>query len=595
MGRYSSLRNPLPGLVKATLAVLLVAFLCGPLPLHAQWTLMDSVRVHPEYRGPVPKKSDVVFSTRFKRPEAPAAIKAFGATRIEWTYSDDPKFVQLLTSIVPWYGGAINATVVLPEEKGIARDLEGKPIIAPWMKSWGAKWITTTDPSTRRFLEDMARRYVELGASSIQVDDPLLQYAAANWGGDFSESSLAGFRRFLSTYDDQTKLHRVGIVDTTTFDYRKFLADAYGINTAEEYQRKYRSLPTTPLWLEYLKQSVISHFIEFRRFLNEKKGSVFPVSMNLLLFGPDESRPEFDLVAFADYAMVETKIEDLDIVSLQAATYRALGIGYVPSILPLTKPKNRTAIASLYAWGGQPVVPWDTYINNGPEQKPSRFFGAPEDYADLYRFVSKNKAHLDDHEELVVVGIVVPVNRYRLKQTLELVRRLSRAKVPYALVPVGGTKKNYPLNRKRTSHFRILLTVNPASDFSPDEQASLRSVDVRLLPADEVSDRMLASLSPYWGPMNTKTRLVARGAIVDAGRIIVHVIRPTEQDVDLSSKGCDQVLGLRRDAVAPNSVTSATWRSLKQVRKLRLTESAVGISVEIPDCEEWGMLELSVS
>ncbi len=246
------------------------------------------------------------------------------------------------------------------------------------MKSWGAKWITTTDPRTREVMEGVARRYLELGASSIQIDDPLLQFTAANWGGDFSESSLAGFRRFLSKYPDKAALQQVGIIDPNDLDYRKFLADQYSIRTTKEYLERYRWLPTTPLWLEYLKESVISHFADFRAFLNSIKGSAVPLSMNLLLFGPDEKTPQFDLIPFFDYAMVETRINDLDVVSLQAATYRAFGIGYVPSILPLTKEENRAAIATLYAMGAQPLVPWDVYINNGPDKKPSRFFGSSE-------------------------------------------------------------------------------------------------------------------------------------------------------------------------------------------------------------------------
>ena len=185
------------GLVKAcALVSLLLVFLWSPLPLHADWSLLDGARVHPEYRGPVPKKSDVIFSTRSKRDNAAEVAKAFGATRIEWVYSTEPEFVHSLQSVAPWFGGTVNSTIPLPKDEGIAKDLEGRPIVAPWMKSWGAKWITTTDPHTREALKGVVQRYLELGASSIQVDDPLLQYTAANWGGDFSESSLAGFRSF---------------------------------------------------------------------------------------------------------------------------------------------------------------------------------------------------------------------------------------------------------------------------------------------------------------------------------------------------------------------------------------------------------------
>jgi hypothetical protein len=595
MRRYRFFDNLFANPVKGAAIALFLAFLCGPLPLRAQWTLLDSARVHPEYHGPVPNKSDVIFSSRFKRPEAPAVIKSFGATRVEWVYSTDANFVKSIRSVTPWFGGAVNSTIALPDDEGIAKDLEGQPIVAPWMKSWGAKWTTTNHPKTRHALEGLARRYLELGASSIQVDDPLLQYATANWGGDFSESTLDGFRRYLSQYPDKAALQRLGILDIKNFNYKEFLAEVYGIREKKQYEERFRSLPTTPLWLEYLKESVLSHFGEFRRFLNATKGSTVPLSMNLLLFGPDESSPQFSLVPFVDYAMVETEIDNFFIVSLQAATYRALGIGYVPSILPRSTPENRSAIATLYSMGAQPLVPWDVYINNGSEQQPTRFFGSPDDYADLYRFVQNNREYFDYYEELAVVGIVVPVNRFQLKKTLELVRRLSEAKVPYALVPVGGEKKNYPLDRDRTAHFRLLLTVNPNADFAAADLSSIRSVPTELLAAWEISDEALAKLSPYWGVESDKMRFTARGALNGENRVIVHVIRPYQPTGHASSSACAKTFGLRRNVLSPGAIKSATWHSLKQVRKLKLSESVNGISVTLPDCAEWGLLEISLN
>jgi hypothetical protein len=580
--------------VKGAAIAFLLALLFGPLPLHAAWTLLDGARAHPDYRGPVPNKSDVIFSTRFKRPEAPAIIKSFGATRVEWVYSTDADFVQSIRSVAPWFGGAISSNIPLPNDEGTAKDLEGQPIVAPWMKSWGAKWVTTTDPRTRRAIENTARRYIELGARSIQVDDPLLQYATANWAGDFSGSTLEGFRKYLSEYSDKAALQRLGILDAKTFNYKEFLADVYSIRTKKEYEEKFRSLPTTPLWLEYLKGSVISHFSDFRRFLNAINGKTVPLSMNVLLFGPDESRPQFGLVPFMDYAMVESKINDFDVLSLQAATYRALGVGHVPSILPAGKSENRTAIAMLYALGTQPLVPWDIYIDNGPDQKPSRFFGSPKDYADLYRFVRNNAEYLDNFEELAVVGIVVPVNRYQEKKTLELIRRLSKAKVPYALIPVGGTKLTYRPDPERIRRFRLLLTVNPDGDFSTADMSSLRQLPVELFRAQDISEKSLATLSPFWGDRIDEMHLVARGPKEAADKIVLHVIRPSKNGDSASTTACAKGIGIRRDALAPRSIKNARWHSLSDVRDLPLGHTRDGVSLVIPDCQEWGLLELTL-
>lgn len=69
------------------------------------------------------------------------------------------------------------------------------------------------------------------------------------------------------------------------------------------------------------------------------------------LYGSDERKTEFILAPFANYAIVETQINDVGLVSLQAATYRALGIGFVLSIMPGTTAENRAAIAAFYTMG----------------------------------------------------------------------------------------------------------------------------------------------------------------------------------------------------------------------------------------------------
>jgi hypothetical protein len=580
----------------ATTSVFLAALLlCGKaLPQHAQRTLLDSVHVHPAYHGQVPKKSDVIFSSRFKRDNAAAVAKAFGATRIEWVYSTDPSFFQSLRSVAPWIGGTVNSSMPLPQDGGVAKDLDGNPIVAPWMKFWGAKWTTTTDSRTRSVIEGVARQYLDLGASSIQVDDPLMQYAAGILGGDFSESSLNGFSKFLSAYPNQNELKRLGIAVGEHFDYKKFLSEKYGINNSVDYKNRYRSLPTTYLWFAYLKGSVVSYFASFRSFLNTAHGKTVPLSMNLLLTGPDESNPKFQLANFADYAMVETKIDDLEAVSLQAATYRAIGMGYAPSILPLTKSENRAAIAMLYAMGAQPLVPWDVFINKDPEEKPSRFFGSPQDYADLFRFVARNAVYFDNYEEVAVAGIVVPVDKYKSQQTLALVRRLSKAQVPYALVLLGGIKERHMVDQARLSRFRLLLSPNPLSDFSNDDLLALRDLPVRLLTDRELTDHAIESMTPFFGNYTGSMRLFLRSLPQTTDIVVLHVIRKKSENRNGQDNRCENTVGLKRDVISPYWLTAATWHSLARTQNIKIVESGMGSSFQLPDCEEWGVLELSI-
>jgi len=582
-------------IVRSSTTAILAALLCAPLTVFAQWTFLDGAKVHPDFHGQVPRKSDVIFSTRFKRDNAPDVARAYGATRIEWCYSTDPAFIQTLKMAAPWFGGTLSSTLALPGDEGIALDLKGRPIVAPWMKSWGAKWISAANPATRQFLDAMVQRLLDLGVSSIQVDDPLLQYASTNWGGDFSVGALEGFRRFLVDYPNKAVLRSAGIHDPETLDYKRYLEKAYNIQTAKEYAERFRNLPTTPLWLEYHKEAVVSHYSRLKSLLGSMKGKAVPLSMNLALMGPDGTKAQFDLVPFVDYAMVETRMDDFDLVLLQAATYRALGVGYVPSILPATKAENRLAIASLYAMGAQPLVPWDVYVNNGPDKLPTRFFGTPEDYGDLYRFVKDNANFLDNLDELAVVGIVVPVNSYQPKETLDFVRRLSMAKIPFAVLPLGGKGGRYALNPKRANRFRLLATVNPLADFSPDDRAALRGLSVELRSAVDISDEMLRSISPYRFSRDSATRLIARANSQQPSNLVLHVIRPNRYDRSDAVSSCERSIAFQANVLGPGLLKTAQWRTPRHAVDLQLVVSDLGVMVELPDCDEWGTVVIRVT
>jgi hypothetical protein len=63
---------------------------------------------------------------------------------------------------------------------------------------------------------------------------------------------------------------------------------------------------------------------------------------------------------------------------------------------------NRRTIATAYAVGSIMSVPWDTY-----EQTPKgtdRYFGTPEQYADLYGFVRGIAPYLEKYEEVCAAG-----------------------------------------------------------------------------------------------------------------------------------------------------------------------------------------------
>lgn len=571
---------------------LLLAF-CTAVPLgaRAEWSFLDSWRSHPPFQGSVPKRSDVVFSTRFKRDHAPDVARLFGATRIEWVNSTDPAFITTLREVAPWFGGTVNSTMPLINDQGIAQDIEGKPIVAPWMKSWGAKWITVADQRTRAALMKRVADYLMAGADSIQVDDPLLQFAARWWGADFSESSLRGFRTFLLSHPDGELLQAVGL-DNPDLDYRQFLASAYGIRTAEEYAQRQKQLPTTPIWHTYLKSSVLGYYATLREAIDSVAGRRVALSMNLSLIGTDDRNPRLSLAPFLDYAIVETNIDDYDMLTLQAATYRALGIGFVPSIRPKTRLENRGAIAFLYALGAQPLVPWDVYINNGPESPPTRFFGTADDYSDIYRFVRKNAELFDEFESLPVVGIISPTRNYQQKRTLELVRRLNKANVPFALIPVGET---HPLDPIRLRGFRALLTVNSPSDIGAAHLLAIEESGVRMISSEQLNSAQLKRLSPLRTSNWSSTRMVFRGKTSGRTALAIHLI-PDAHTSDLTTgERCERALSIDKQFLDHKPVLNVSVYSPLHRAISPINTDPETVTFTVPFCDSWAIALLTLS
>jgi hypothetical protein len=558
----------------------------------SDWNLADGARVHPDYRGSVPKKSDVIFSTRFKRGQALAAAKSFGATRVEWVYSTEGPYVQSLRNGIGWFGGALNAIAELPNPDGTVKDFDGNPVTNPRMKSWRVFWDTTTHPDTERVLRGQAKQILDLGADSLQIDDPLLQlYAAQLWGGDFNPSTLAGFSSWLRRYPDRGELARAGL-DKLDGDYRDHLKREYHVRDARDYLKRFKTFASTPIWLKYIQSTVAQHFADFRPFLDKTRGARVPLSMNLgLLDRPDERNGHFFLTEYADYAIAETAVKPSDQMQMRAATLRALGIGLVP----VTKAKNtadgRAAIATWYALGAQPMVPWDLFLGNDDSGRSTRLFGTADDYGDLYAFVRAHAKLFDGMETAAVVGIVVPVGKFDEKATLPLIARLAQQRIPFAFVLAGGTDRKLVIDAPRVQHFKTLISVNPDTDFSPDDLTALRASKVPRINGADLRDVALQELMPFVAVGEAAAlRLYPRARPgSNINQIAVHVVDEARAAAPADST-CRRRIGIHKSFLGAKEVRSVTWNSGTHEQSLDVTNGDRDIFVTVPECTLWGVL-----
>jgi hypothetical protein len=574
-------------------SVAALALAAAPWVAAAEWSLAQGAQVHPPYHGPVPAKSDVIFSSRFKRPEAVPVAQAFGTTRFEWGYSFDKPFVDSLLAVAPWYGGAVNSNGPLPSDAGWARDFDGNVIVHPMMRAWGGRLVTTTHPQTQQVLAEQIQRFMDLGARSIQVDDPLLQVASALYfGGDFNPSTQEGFKAWLAKHPDRQELAKIGLADLQG-SYVDYLKAKEGVKNAQDYAARYRRFASTKYWLAYIRSTVAEQYGRMRKQLREGRPTPVAMSMNLsVLYEPSETNPYFFLAPFADYAMAETHIDDLPQMASQAATTRALGLGFVPSIRPRSTAENRAAVATLYALGGQVIVPWDVYAGNDEKGQAKRYFGTEQEFGDLYRFVRQRRQFFDGHESAAAVGIVVPVRKPAGDSLKALVKRLVDRHIPFAYVPVGGSGPVYAVDGQKAARFKLLVSAHPDGDFTGAELKALADTRVPRIAAADLKDDALEALRPFLAaPGAERLRLFARAVPEDPSRLVVHVI-----DEARSAPGadptCKRRIGIRNEMLGGARVAQAQWASAGTLVDLKAEPGSREVFFDLPECPLWGLMAI---
>jgi hypothetical protein len=396
----------------------------------------------------MPPASAVCFSSRWSHPinrddphDTFAAAEAFHATDFVWTYSLDPKFVQRLRQSGERVFLAVNSLIPDPPDfrrrsKGRIVDLLGQPVTAPWMRSWpDSAWGCANSPEYREGFIEYAVRAIQAGATALQMDDPRMNLAAVSWGACFCPHCIEGFRAFLIDRVSQETATAWGITDLDRFDYRQYLLERKA--PVGDAFAKYDGGELKSLFAEFQKESV-------RQFFSYVRGEIDRRAGRHIVFSTNNYRGswEFPYDLF-EIGMAELPQRDATPQQLYDRYREAHDRGkhQIFTLVPQTAdgsevPITRRVIAACYALGGHLIVPWDVYTGS---QKP-RYYGRPEDYAELYRFVREFAHCFDGYEEAAFVFEDRPDERYPLAPPLLIgipqVMGVVRAKPQQAAAPV---------------------------------------------------------------------------------------------------------------------------------------------------------------
>jgi len=349
------------------------------------------------------------------------ALRDFHATTLAWAYITNSAFIERVKASGRVFGGAAAAPSYHREdrkegwfEEVVIVNLEGEPIIAPWKRAWKRTlWGCVNSPELERGYVEYLKRYIDAGAQIMQRDEPVANLSAAGWGGCFCEHCREGFREYLAANTTAQKRQELGIGEVENFDYRQHLKEA-GAPVGDPFGR-WDGGELKKLFVQFQTEVTVEFHRRTRKALDDHAGRRVPFSCNNGVRRWSDIELGFDWT-FGELSYSHGTAHYLYRAMQEAAKHDRQQIVTMPKKSNYDNPeewerRTRQTIAMAYACGGHCMVPWDVYM---PRDAP-RYFGKPEQYADLLGFIRANGRYFDGYEEAAAVGYGIPQGSVALR------------------------------------------------------------------------------------------------------------------------------------------------------------------------------------
>jgi len=375
-----------------------------------------------------PKASDAIMRSltlrvaKGKNPhDTLQALSDFHVTRLEWAYIRNPDFIAKVRASQRLFGGAASSALshVAKTEEGLDYEdlacvnLDGVPVIPTWKRAWrppGNLWMCANNPAVERCYVEYLKSCLDAGAQVMQRDEPGGNENAISWGGCFCDHCMRAFRDFLAKNATAEKQRQLGIDDIGTFDYRDLLRRE-GAPVGDDF-RRFDGGELKQLFIQFQTSATIAFHRRTRRALNEYVGRQVAMSCN------NGCRRWTPIELEYDWCFGELSYRHAEPDFIHSAMQQATELGRC-QVITMPKKSNREhldawhrltrqAIAMAYACGGHCMVPWDVYM---PGDAP-RYFGMPDEYADLYGFIRASSQYLDGYEYAGAFGEGIDCSLY---------------------------------------------------------------------------------------------------------------------------------------------------------------------------------------
>lgn len=394
-------------------------------------------RADPQWRPAyAPRASDVVIRSLRPRGDGPdegsqRATRDFHATRHEWVYlrywqqgGDDEssrRFVAAMADKGVLVGGAGSGSSHHVERftdqdrlEWCVLNIDGSLYTPRHKQGWPeppGQGSVFSDEYFRIHLLHYSEQ-LDLGAQVFQRDEARMSLAD---GFDFGPAARVGFQEYLRSHTDAAQREAWGIGDLDNFDVRDYFLGLDPPDTSDvAWFRNWRlDDPVRQQYDRFKEQGVIDFFRRTRAALDVHAGRRVPFSCNNTSFQLWEPvHREFD------WGLSELMFQTAEPGHLYERFHAGRLLGKV-QVVSTPKPRgavtdpvafrrlNRQVIAQAYSLGGLCKVPWDLFLQTADGQ--GRYYGEPEDYADLYGFVRAMAPYLEGFEEAAAAGKDLPI------------------------------------------------------------------------------------------------------------------------------------------------------------------------------------------
>lgn len=484
----------------------------------------------------VPAASDVTMRTLVFRTASDTephdtfeALDAFHATRLEWVYlrfePGEAEKIERVKKRGRVFGGASNAssgTDVTWHEDGTATkkhvmiNPDGTPVIPPHMAKWAQPQSPgcCNDPAFRQGHLDYLKRYIDAGVETMQRDEPQAPHDYAKRGqACYCSYCVAAFRELLASRFNTQQLKDMGVDDIASFDYRAYVRSEPGA----------RGHMLAQVFTEFQTLAYAEFLAWIKQEMTDYAGRQITYSGNNTSF----QKWDADHYRVFDFALSELMLSSANPAHIYERAQMARSLGKIQVFgSPKTMGKKvanlallkRKVIATSYASGGLSRVPWDIF-NQSADGK-QRYFGKPEDFADLYAMVRASHDLLDKYCTAGAFGEKIKDLRYgnqppiRLDQAHKGMHVFLRAipgdkDAPVVVHIVDWGEKHAPttLHLRKDAFFpgqklQVFLRTPSAYNATAHEQAEKRAQGMR-----KPNERLGPAESKAYAPLILETPL----------------------------------------------------------------------------------------